>query len=616
LLAQVTKPANRINRLDNRLANQIAAGEVVERPASVVKELLENAIDAGATRIEVDIERGGTRLIRVTDNGSGIVKEDLKLALCRHATSKISTSDDLAAINSLGFRGEALASIASVSRLTLTSRTKDSDFAWQAVAEGREMNVDIQPASATLGTRIEVRDLFYNTPARQKFLRAEKTEFGHVEEIFKRHALANYETAFILKHNHKVVKRIPAGTDKQQYLKRIESICGKPFTENAIPFTCEHEIVQIQGWIGGYHFHRSESDLQYVFINGRPVKDKMLNHAIRQSYQGLLPEGRMPTYVIFLTIDPHKIDVNVHPTKHEVRFDEQRTVHDLLVKSIGDALNEASFPHMESSPNFAGGVELAMSDSGNFKDQNYFSQDSRSSFSDQGANCRPSNFSYTKTSANNNFNQASQDNQVRDYGLVNQSVVAQSLVTQSHPSTINQLRLSNGHWIILSQQAAYIIDEKKWLFGYLQQLVVGESISVSKPLLFPQVINLEIADLEEFNILKKLQNLGFVFTPDKENSILLQKVPSWLASIENDVIINLFPKWVKLLVQSGVDIKGSDVRMANQLQVGLKEICDSLMPLSSQMMDYLLAENQHQLDNNNAVKPLTDQLVQTLFNAD
>ena len=613
MLAQVTTSANRINRLDNRLANQIAAGEVVERPASVVKELLENAIDAGAARIEVDIERGGTRLIRVTDNGYGIVKEDLKLALCRHATSKISTSDDLASINSLGFRGEALASIASVSRLTLTSRTKDSDFAWQAIAEGREMNVNIQPASATVGTRIEVRDLFYNTPARQKFLRAEKTEFGHVEEIFKRHALANFETAFILKHNHKVVKRIPAGTDKQHYLKRIESICGKPFAENAIPFVCEHEIVKIQGWVGGYHFHRSESDLQYVFINGRPVKDKMLNHAIRQSYQGLLPEGRMPTYVIFLTIDPHKIDVNVHPTKHEVRFDEQRTVHDLLVKSIGDALNEASFPHMESSPNFAGGVDLDTSDSENFKDQNYFSQDSRSSFSDQGSNCRPSNFSYTKTSPNNNFNQASQ---VRDYGLVNQSAVTQSQVTQSHSSTINQLRLSNGHWIVLSQQAAYIIDEKKWLFGYLQQLVVGEGVSVSKPLLFPQVINLELADLEEFNTLKKLQNLGFVFTPDKENSILLQQVPSWLASIENDVIINLFPKWVKLLAQSEANIRNSDEETASRLKSGLSEICDSLMPLSSKMMDYLLIENKPQLKDSQSVKRLTDGLVQSLFNSE
>jgi len=604
LLAQVAKSSNRINRLDNRLANQIAAGEVVERPASVVKELLENAIDAGASRIEVDIERGGTRLIRVTDNGCGIVKDDLNLALCRHATSKITTSEDLAAINSLGFRGEALASIASVSRLTLTSRTKDSDFAWQAIAEGREMNVNIQPASATIGTRIEVRDLFYNTPARQKFLRAEKTEFGHVEEIFKRHALSNFETAFILKHNHKVVKRIPAGTDKQLYLKRIESICGKPFAENAIPFICEHEIVKIQGWIGGYHFHRSESDLQYVFINGRPVKDKMLNHAIRQSYQGLLPEGRMPTYVIFLTIDPHKIDVNVHPTKHEVRFDEQRTVHDLLVKSIGDALNEGGLLHPGSNPEF----EHSQTESSGFESsgfENSTNQDtltpiSQPAFSRHETNYRPRSFSYSDVHASDGRNK---NYQVRDYSLVDQI-------------TINKLRLNSGHWVVISQQAAYLVEEQQWLFDYLQQLIIGERVSVSKPLLFPQAIDLDVADLEEFDTLKQLQNLGFVFSPRKKNGILLQQIPCWLASVDNDLIISLFPKWVKSLINTELEKNNLDDRSTNQQLVGLSEVCCSLIPLSSQMMDYLLIENKNQLDNSRAVKAITDKFVQSLFSED
>ena len=198
--------SSRIHRLDNRLANQIAAGEVVERPASVAKELIENSIDSGATRIEVDAERGGTRLIRITDNGKGIHKDDLVLALTRHATSKIQSTEDLGAIETLGFRGEALASISSVSRLTLTSRTQDSELAWQAIAQGRDMDVEILPAAAAAGTRVEVADLFYNTPARQKFMRTEKTEFAHLEEVFKQHALVNPHVAFVLKHNNKVVK--------------------------------------------------------------------------------------------------------------------------------------------------------------------------------------------------------------------------------------------------------------------------------------------------------------------------------------------------------------------------------------------------------------------------
>jgi len=330
--------SNPIKQLSHQLANQIAAGEVIERPASVVKELIENSIDAGASRIEVDIERGGTRLIRIIDNGHGIDKDYLVLALTRHATSKIDSIDDLNSIQSLGFRGEALASISSVSKLTLTSRTKNADLAWQAVSQGRDMQVVISPASAIIGTRIEVKDLFFNTPARQKFLRTEKTEFNHIEEVFKRQALANPEVSFILKHNGKLVKRITACASSKNSLPRLSSICGKNFVNQSIEFSCQYESIQIDGWLGKASFHRSESDIQYNFINRRPVKDKMLNHAIRESYDGKLPLGRMPAYAIFLTLDPEKVDVNVHPTKHEVRFGEQRLIHDLLVKSIKEAL--------------------------------------------------------------------------------------------------------------------------------------------------------------------------------------------------------------------------------------------------------------------------------------
>ena len=531
---QFTHQTNRIKRLDNRLANQIAAGEVVERPASVVKELLENSIDAGANRIEVDIERGGTRLIRVTDNGCGVVKQDLSLALSRHATSKISTGRDLAAIASLGFRGEALASIGSVSRLCFTSRTKDSDFAWQAIAEGRDMQVDIQPASATIGTRIEVRDLFYNTPARQKFLRAEKTEFGHIEEIFKRHALANFTTAFILKHNNKVVKRVPAGNDTKEYLKRIESICGKAFAEQTLPFECQHDGIKINGWLGGVNYHCSESDIQYVFINGRPVKDKMLNHAIRQSYQGLLPPGRMPTFVIFLSIDPAKIDVNVHPTKHEVRFDEQRMVHDLLVKSVSEGLGDkcpVEFLHDDTIPP----EQL-----------------------NQQSNAEPlKNYPYAKNSPVRNramgigYSQVSYQptNQqiYEDINGVSECRTKQSLVN-------NRLRLNNGYWIILSDNKAYIVNEQKLLLQHFCSLIdiskrsddapVNGQAAPSKPLLFPQKINMNTTLLEELATLNRLHNLGFVFQPEQADSILLQQIPLWLDGVDKQFIFDRFSEWV------------------------------------------------------------------------
>ena len=607
MLNQHSLISNRIKRLDNRLANQIAAGEVVERPASVVKELLENAIDAGAHKIEVDIERGGTRLIRITDDGCGIVKEDLSLALSRHATSKISTTSDLAAIHSLGFRGEALASIGSVSRLCLTSRTKDSDFAWQAIAEGRDMHVDVQPASATLGTRIEVRDLFYNTPARQKFLRAEKTEFGHVEEIFKRHALVNFETAFILKHNNKIVKRVPAGRDRNDYIKRIESICGKTFAENSIAFVCEHDAIKIQGWLGRVSFHRSESDIQYVFINGRPVKDKMLNHAIRQSYQGLLPVGRMPAFVIFLQVDPSKIDVNVHPTKHEVRFDEQRLVHDLLVKSVSDALKDDGCLDVV----YANGETETETESEDIDSkQNYsiFSAD-RNKMTGVGY----SQVSYQTKNYSGSFNQtqATEKKQPFRYTVESsQGLGAQQSDTVSNKSVSNKsasnnkLRLSNGVWIVLDQQNAFLIDEQEFLFNHLSYLIHADCLSEqlveqSKPLLFPQKINLDTAHLEAFETLNNVQKIGFVFEPIDDESILLKQIPSWLASVDKQIIFNCFPEWVEVFSDGNVD-------------VGIKKIYQALEKLSADMFDFLLQQSQP-LNPNSAIKQITAEAAANLF---
>ncbi len=333
-----------IQVLPPQLANQIAAGEVVERPASVVKELVENSLDAGATRIDIEIERGGARLIRIRDNGGGIGKDELALALARHATSKISTLDDLEAIMSLGFRGEALASISSVSRLTLTSRTRDQNEAWQAYAEGRDMAVSVKPAAHPVGTTVEVLDLFYNTPARRKFLRTEKTEFTHIDEVIRRIALARFDVALNLHHNGKLVRQYRAVAEGAAKERRLGAICGSPFLQHALALEWEHGELAIRGWVADPRAAGQPPDMQYSYVNGRMMRDKLITHAIRQAYQDLLSADQQPAYVLYLQVDPHQVDVNVHPAKHEVRFHQARLVHDFIYQAVLTVLQQASKP--------------------------------------------------------------------------------------------------------------------------------------------------------------------------------------------------------------------------------------------------------------------------------
>ena len=329
---------SRIELLSPRLANQIAAGEVVERPASVAKELLENSLDSGARRIDVEVELGGTKLLRVRDDGSGISPDDLPLALARHATSKIRELEDLEGVLSLGFRGEALASISSVARLTLTSRTADASEAWQVETEGRDMNPRVQPAAHPVGTSVEVRDLFFNTPARRKFLKAEKTEFDHLQEVIRRLALARFDVGFHLRHNGKSILSLHEAADDVSRARRVGAICGPGFLEQALPIDVERNGLRLWGWVGLPTFSRSQADLQYFFVNGRAVRDKLVAHAVRQAYRDVLFNGRHPTFVLFLELEPNGVDVNVHPTKHEVRFREGRTVHDFLYGTLHRAL--------------------------------------------------------------------------------------------------------------------------------------------------------------------------------------------------------------------------------------------------------------------------------------
>jgi len=329
-----------IHLLAPDLAAKIAAGEVIERPVSVVKELLENAIDAGADDIQVEVAQGGRRLIRVADNGCGIPAAEVELAFARHATSKLSSADDLYRLRTLGFRGEALASISSVSRLTLTSRTAEAGEAWQVETEGREMEARVQPAAHPVGTSVEVRDLFFNTPARRKFLRTEKTEFDHLQEVIKRLALARFDVAFHLRHNGKGVLALHQAADAAARARRVAAVCGPAFLEQALPVEIERNGLRLWGWVGLPTFSRSQADLQYFYVNGRMVRDKLVAHAVRQAYRDVLFNGRHPTFVLFLDVDPAVVDVNVHPTKHEVRFRDSRMVHDFLYGTLHRALGD------------------------------------------------------------------------------------------------------------------------------------------------------------------------------------------------------------------------------------------------------------------------------------
>ncbi|WBM70260.1 DNA mismatch repair endonuclease MutL [Buttiauxella sp. WJP83] len=332
-----------IQVLPPQLANQIAAGEVVERPASVVKELVENSLDAGATRIDIDIERGGAKLIRIRDNGCGIKKDELALALARHATSKIATLDDLEAIISLGFRGEALASISSVARLTLTSRTAEQSEAWQAYAEGREQDVTVKPAAHPVGTTLEVLDLFYNTPARRKFMRTEKTEFNHIDEIVRRIALARFDVSINLTHNGKVIRQYRAVAEGAPRERRLGAICGTAFLEHALAIEWQHGDLALRGWVAEPSATTPAlAEIQYCYVNGRMMRDRLINHAIRQACEDKLGALQQPAFVLYLEIDPHQVDVNVHPAKHEVRFHQSRLVHDFIYQGVLSVLQQQS----------------------------------------------------------------------------------------------------------------------------------------------------------------------------------------------------------------------------------------------------------------------------------
>lgn len=326
-----------IRRLPELLINQIAAGEVVARPSSVVKELLENSLDAGARSIQVSLEQGGKRLIRVIDDGHGIARDELPLALARHATSKIRSLAELEEVASMGFRGEALPSMAAVSRMVITSRTAEAEHAWQVKAADGEVEAPA-PASGAAGTMVELHDLFYNVPARRKFMRTDRTEFSHVDELLKRFALARADVGFQLQHNNRIVRRFPPARTEQEMTGRLTTVLGREFVEHVLDINEQRGSFGLRGWVAEPRYNRPQADRQFFFVNGRVVKDRLVAHAIRQAFRDVLFHGRHPAFVLYLEMPFSGVDVNVHPQKHEVRFRDSRALHDFIYSTLNRCL--------------------------------------------------------------------------------------------------------------------------------------------------------------------------------------------------------------------------------------------------------------------------------------
>ena len=352
-MSSLINPA-RISILPGMLVNQIAAGEVIERPASVVKELVENSIDAGATRIDIDIEAGGTRAIIIRDNGSGIHQEDMELAILRHTTSKLKSREDLEGIISLGFRGEALSSIASVSEFSISSRIAGAQYAFKVRVDSAHGKQELTPAAHPPGTTVEVLNLFHNVPARRKFLRSERTEFLHIFDMVKALVLSRLDININLRHNGKPVLTCPAV--ESDFRARIQAVMGSSFYRDARPIDAQAGHMHLHGWLGGAATARSQSDRQYLYLNQRMIRDRQITHAIRMAFEAVIPASRYPAYILYLQMDPALVDVNVHPTKQEVRFRQPRDVHDFVLAALHDTRAILPQDSQRNEPHYSSGI--------------------------------------------------------------------------------------------------------------------------------------------------------------------------------------------------------------------------------------------------------------------
>lgn len=550
-----------IKQLPPHLVNQIAAGEVVERPASVVKELLENSIDAGSKKIEIDIEQGGVKRIRIRDDGKGIAKDDLALALSRHATSKIASLDDLEHVVSLGFRGEALPSIASVSRMTVSSKTEDSEQGWTLTDDGQEDFDEPVPVAHAKGTTIDVRDLFYNVPARRKFLKTENTEFKHLQEVVKKISLSNFQIGLTLRHGNRNVLSLQPAKDRAGADRRVAEICGPAFMEQSLYLDFEAAGLKLWGWVGLPTFSRSQADLQYFYVNGRIIKDRVVTHAVRQAYSDVLFHGRHPAYVLFLELAPEKVDVNAHPTKHEVRFRDARLVHDFLYRTLHQALadvrpNETD----EDRPELPEGMSRRQFDAQAIQSQQNLSipvEPTQSGFANSGVG-QPANFArgYTPTHAAGQVaDQMAVYNRLHESGGSGASRPApladkfyDKLSTQVNSSLPVDENASNEGGIpplgfaVAQLHGIYILAEnaeglvvvdmhaahERITYEYLKKSMLDDSIR-SQPLLVPSSLAVSQKEgdcAEEFA--ETFQQLGFELNRLAPEKLAIRAVPSLL----------------------------------------------------------------------------------------
>lgn len=572
---------HRIHALDARLINQIAAGEIIERPASMLKELIENAFDAGATSIEIEVEKAGIKRLKITDNGHGILPQDLPLALSRHATSKIETMNDLEQVATLGFRGEALPSIASVTRVRIASREINQEQGWQVTSEGDNKSSEAIPVAHPVGTTVETRDLFYNTPARRKFLRTEATEFKHLDQVVRRMALSRFDVAFKLSHNGKVVLHLPAissSADDSSLLtesappeRRLKAICGNNMAENSLFVDRARGQFRLHGWLGLPSFSRSQADMQYFFLNGRLVRDKTVMHALRQGYQDVLFHGRHPVYVLFLEMDPKQVDVNVHPTKHEVRFRESREVHGFLSHSVKQALS-ASAGEVESvqfdvqtgiakpspvisSLNSASAMAEqteGTQDSETLKFQRGFSYDFQSKTSPQQLNEQSSVYqqlSRQAFDAASDVSDLAQTNVGAGAALVNSSESNETSDTAGMPPLGFALAQLKGIYILAENDKGLVLVDMHAAHERITyerlKLAINDAVLQAQELLVPVSVDVTATELASWQQQQDLfDKLGLTVEQLGENMLVVRSVPDLLikadvAQLVRDVLADL-----------------------------------------------------------------------------
>jgi DNA mismatch repair protein MutL len=517
-----------IQILPARLANQIAAGEVVERPASVVKELVENSLDAGASQIDIEIEQGGHKSIIIRDNGCGIPQNELTLALSRHATSKITTLDDLEHIHSLGFRGEALASISSVARLTLSSKPADQAQAWQAHCEGRDMAVQLNPVAHPNGSSVEVLDLFFNTPARRKFLRAEKTEFAHIDEIIRRIALSRFDVGFSLKHNGKLLRKYAASAQDSNDQKRLQGICGKEFAEQALNLNSQYQGFQLKGWIAPPDSAKPLADCQYFYVNGRMMRDRLLNHAVRQALEGVISADHQLAYVLYLALDVSEVDVNVHPAKHEVRFHQARLVHDFVFRALNDALDQY-FSSTAGQPNCV--TELA-----NVQPNHYYItplETEKTAVTERQLSESAVLTAHTPASGKQAYAEYKTSGATYPQNLATAAQHYQSLM--SAPNTAQRLpnRIEPSGVLIIDQEQLlvglvadfYLLPARRLLSAQLQR-DYARGLPLSQPLLLPISLSLDAATLNKAKQLASFLQANNIEIGWQDKRVILRQIPA------------------------------------------------------------------------------------------